>query len=225
MTLDDLPEGTRLAYGHLDPTRGVLEIKASRTTNKIRGDKRNHAYYYPQVYIEMLAARTSWAQLIRYHEFVLVEHDTGKWKNVYECMSYMIYLHQETLQALISCLEAALAMDAEHFVEFVTKNHTHAVMRRYFQALADECVGEPLTVDVAMCEAFQKPPQQHHAPIPASLLKKDPVQLELEETTMEICDGLELGHDITALAIRQIQLLALLMQQQQSSNSSNGKNK
>lgn len=57
---DDMPSGYKELFPLLDPRRGALEIKSSKTSLSMQ------AYFIPQVYMEMICLETMWCDIVRY---------------------------------------------------------------------------------------------------------------------------------------------------------------
>lgn len=57
---DDMPDGYKETFPLLDPRRGALEIKSSKSSLSMQ------AYFIPQVYMEMICLETMWCDLVRY---------------------------------------------------------------------------------------------------------------------------------------------------------------
>lgn len=59
---DDMPSGYKELFPLLDPRRGALEIKSSKTSLSMQ------AYFIPQVYMEMICLETMWCDIVRYRQ-------------------------------------------------------------------------------------------------------------------------------------------------------------
>lgn len=92
MSSDDIaPE-----YRSLDPTRGALEIKSSKTSLKM------DPYYIPQIYMEMISLECAWGDLVRYRRSASCDPNTHEWKYEHTVRVFRIYRDQRTEERLIS---------------------------------------------------------------------------------------------------------------------------
>lgn len=132
MSWNTVPESIRKYYTpqkqELDITRGAAEFKASKNNCKMQ------AYYYPQVYMEMIALETIWTDLVRYCEKVELNAQ-GKWVKKRVFRIYRIYRHKKTEQWLITLLKRALK-NKKNILELV-QTQEYVDIRNYFTKLAE----------------------------------------------------------------------------------------
>jgi len=129
MKWTDVPAWTRSAYSStVDITRGALEIKCSQANCLMRD------YYYPQVYLEMMALGAAWADVVRYSEHK-VTNGAGVWTTKRECRVYRVYRHKPTEDRLMHCIVLALNTQ-EHQHPDMWKTEPFTSLRNYFAELA-----------------------------------------------------------------------------------------
>ena len=125
-----IPEDIRKYYkkGDWNITRGVAEFKASRSNCKMQ------PYYYPQLYMEMIATDTLWADLVRYSETREMEPN-GSWHMVRTCRIFRVYRHKPTEELIVSLLKQSLA-NKTNLIELV-QTQPYQDIRSYFVQLAE----------------------------------------------------------------------------------------
>lgn len=89
-------------YADLDPTRGVIEIKSSKSNCTFDGS------YIAQCLWEMMACNVGWCDLMRYAEYP-VKNEHGKWVVKHSFRVVRIFRHRATEERLVSMVRAALA--------------------------------------------------------------------------------------------------------------------
>jgi len=134
MTLSKIPAKFRehlAAYpkdANFDYTKGVVEFKCS--TKKLSLD----AYFFPQVYMEMMATNTVWCDLVRYRRSSCKNGLTGKWEYTHEFRVYRIYRHKPTEDLLVKCLRHAAAHTKT--LQDVVQGKEFRIVREFFETLA-----------------------------------------------------------------------------------------
>jgi len=86
-------------YPTLNRKQGVMEVKCSEKYLFME------AYYYPQIYMEMISAGTMWCDLVRFQK--TVENVKNRWITRYRTRIYRIYRHKEIEKVLVTLLKYA----------------------------------------------------------------------------------------------------------------------
>jgi hypothetical protein len=140
LTIEQLPRSLvaahKLPNKRIDITKGAIEFKASRNNCKMA------AYYIPQIYMEMMALRTVWVDLVRYCEKTTQEGDT--WKKQRECRVYRVYRNAEVERVLVDALRHAL--DNVATLQDVVLTEPFCQLRTKFQTIADTLEYRTLTI-------------------------------------------------------------------------------
>lgn len=120
-----VPESIRKYYEDddslFDIKQGVLEIKTSKRSLAME------AYYYPQVYMEMIATNTVWCDLARFYR------SAGSPPS-YSMRVYRVYRHKPTEEKLVRMIRYALAN--KHRLQTLVQEAEYKEMRSYFVELA-----------------------------------------------------------------------------------------
>lgn len=119
-TWDDIPQKTRQYWDESEwkgrAAHGVLEIKCTPNGN----DLSMHAYYFPQIYMEMMCAQTLWVDVMRYSR-------NG-------ARVYRVYRHKPTEDTLVSLLK--YAQSNAHRLRDILQEEPFVKIRDYFERLA-----------------------------------------------------------------------------------------
>ena len=110
-----------------DVTKGVAEFKCSTANCDML------AYYYPQLYMEMIATKTLWADLVRYSETRETDTD-GTWNLVRTCRVFRVYRHKPTEDLIVSLIKDSLA-NKKDLINWV-QTEPYKDIRSYFSRLA-----------------------------------------------------------------------------------------
>jgi len=140
MTWDAVPEDIRKYLhpssprgGGMDPARGVLEIKTSRRHLSME------PYFLPQVYMEMLAARAIWCDLVRYRP---PAHATA----LGVARIYRVYRHQPTADLITGLMRAGLAATPAALQDMLLSDERWVQARTYLSEVARALPYEEITV-------------------------------------------------------------------------------
>lgn len=142
-TWSDVPEDIKQYYESsslFDVRQGVLEIKCSRAKITLE------AYFFPQVYMEMISTNRIWCDLVRY---------TPKKTRVYR-----IHRHKPTEDMLISLWKYARS-NVDRLRD-VIQEEAFVKIRNYFKRLASVMpfveldTTEPLRSQISAYETYQK---------------------------------------------------------------------
>jgi len=130
MTWESVPESIRqhLDCAAFDPTRGVLEIKSSTKSLNME------AYFYPQVYMEMISTNTCWCDLVRYCKSSDYDGEKEQWTYEHTARVYRIYRHMPTEQILLALIKRAHANKAN--LQEIVQDESYRQIRAYFTTLA-----------------------------------------------------------------------------------------
>jgi len=130
-----------------DPTRGVVEFKASRKKESME------AYYYPQVYMEMIANDVVWCDVVRYCK-TSCTNAQGKWCYTHKFRVYRVYRHKPTEDLIVKCIKYA-AQNTNRLQEVVAEKEFR-VLRDYFKQLANTAAYEVIEMDQDLKTAFEE---------------------------------------------------------------------
>lgn len=131
-TWDDVPDAIKkyLDTTLFDPRQGVLEIKSSKFKLSME------AYFFPQVYMEMISTNRMWCDLVRYKPN--------------KVRVYRIYRHKPTEETLVSLWK--YARKNVHSLRKIIQEESFVKIREYFEKLANTL---PF-LEVTMTETIQK---------------------------------------------------------------------
>lgn len=148
MTWDDVPEYTRSAYNdkRIDITRGALEIKCSQANCLMRD------YYYPQVYLEMMALGVVWADVVRYSE-TRGTNGSGVWSTKRECRVYRIYRHKPTEDRIVDCIITALNTNTSN-KQPLYNTRAFVSLRNYLKDLASRASYKKIPVSEELHQSY-----------------------------------------------------------------------
>lgn len=167
-----------LVESDFDVTRGVLEIKT--TGGK---DMSMKAYYYPQVYMEMISTGTMWCDLVRYHR-------TDKIARVYR-----VYRHKPTEERLVQLIK--YAYNNRHRIQDVIAETPFVEMRQYFADAAKTLAHVELAYPAGNTELETYELRQREirtVPVVVHQKKHQKIDISLDE--MEACKELLLSNKI-----------------------------
>ena len=139
-TWDDarIPKSTRESFENVfDPTRGVLEIKSSLSKLSFE------AYFFPQVYMEMISTQRIWCDLVRYTPS--------------KVRIYRVYRHKATEETLLSLWKYARSNVQK--LRDIIQEEPFVKIRKYFQDLAKVLPFTEVDVpasQIAQYERYQK---------------------------------------------------------------------
>lgn len=128
MTWDRVPDSIKqhLDCAAFDPSRGALEIKSSTKSLDME------AYFYPQVYMEMIATETCWCDLVRYRK--TTEQRQGKWIQHHHARIYRIFRHGPTEETLVALFKRSAANKSK--LQSIIQEGAYCQMRDYLKKLA-----------------------------------------------------------------------------------------
>lgn len=134
MTLSKIPQKYRkhlgLYPGRFDVTKGVVEFKASAKKLSLE------AYFLPQLYMEMIATNTCWADLVRYKRTSTRDDTTGKWVYTHQFRVYRVYRHKPTEDMLVKCLR--YASTNKHILQDVVQQKQFKDLRSFFKEVSTQ---------------------------------------------------------------------------------------
>lgn len=131
-----LPEGI---VSSADPSRGIVEIKTSNSVGRVPDMQ---AYYLPQMYMEMMAAETSWGDLVRF---------SAQEKRM---RVYRVYRHQKTQDRLVELWKYAIAH--KHRLQEVVLEEPFVQMRAYLKELASKLEYTEIELTEEMAERIRR---------------------------------------------------------------------
>lgn len=189
MTWDKVPKEIREYYDGGDVSkpsplrdsvsRGALEIKTSRTKLSME------AYFYPQVYMEMIVLQVVWTNLIRY-------------KPGYGAHIYRIYRDPKIEQQLIKLWTRAFTNAAR--LQDIIQEADFVAMRAYFEKAARSL--EPINIvyeSHALMQSYNAYKQTLTVPVP------QPAELESSTKRAKV--------DVAAVLIAQIEECAKMLKE------------
>lgn len=181
MTWDLVPDHVRAEYEkdtHVDICRGVLEIKGSQ------GNCNMQAYYYPQLYLEMMSVGAVWTDLVRYSEQRV--SDNGTWSTLRECRVYRVYRHRKTETKLINLVNTYLRTPFGSRLQLF-KEERYERFRTYLKECSSSAEYAKLEVSEPLFEQYQQyvedaqktAPEEPEMKRPAILRNMSDRQLEI----------------------------------------------
>ncbi len=189
MVPDDIkahyPDAQRSAF---NITMGACEFKTSKTKLSME------AYYFPQVYMEMIALNVVWCDLVRYRPSRSYNQLTKEWITDSTAHVYRIYRHKPTEEALVKLWSRASANTQK--IQDIVMEESFVKMRDYFSDLAQRM---PVHHVLAMKPSTQTLLAQYEAkrqqlmqpvPPPLSLLKRG-AGAEAEDWIDELDHGVQ----------------------------------
>lgn len=168
MTWDKVPND--VARSGIDITHGACEFKTSRTKLGME------AYFYPQLYMEMISLNVAWADLIRYRPERYYDQKTKVW--TYKDVAHVYRVYRDSkIEKLLMELWARAQTNVSKLKEIV-QEEAYVRLRAYFDSEAEKL--EPTDViqmtpeTEYMYKQYYAYKQQHCTPEPfiASELKK-----------------------------------------------------
>lgn len=175
-----------------DPRRGVMEIKAS--SKKLTME----AYFYPQVYMEMIATNAMWCDVVRYKKSSSFDSVSGTWVTSHIARVYRIYRHEPTVQTLIKMIKRSY--NNRHALQDTVAEESYVTMRKYFADLASVAAYKEITLCNAKMEEFFSSYERYKKQlissvdtsftIPSGMTKKSKVDLsDINTRHQRICDN------------------------------------
>ncbi len=142
MSWAEIPETTSAQYtleDGFDPRQGVMEIKSSKTKLNMA------AYFYPQIYMEMITTKRIWTDLVRYRR-TSVNNGDGTWSYKHVARIYRVYRHKKTEETIVRLGKMAYANRAT-LQTLVHTNPEYIAIRHYFEELAEQATYVEITLD------------------------------------------------------------------------------
>lgn len=155
MSWDKLPSDIASNWkrdGGIDITHGACEFKTSRTKLGME------AYFYPQLYMEMIALNVVWADLIRCRPERVYDQITKEWTYKDVAHVYRIYRHKPTEDLLMNLWARSQANMSK--LKEIIQEEAYVRIRMYFDKLAAEL--EPVRV-IEMTPETQHVYSQYYA--------------------------------------------------------------
>jgi hypothetical protein len=152
MTWGAVPEKFRKHYtnGRFDVTKGAIEIKSSRRKKGMED------YFYPQVYMEMIALDVMWCDLVRYCRSRYKDSD-GKWVYKHSFRVHRIYRHEPTEALLVKCLQhAANAVGRGAKLKDIVREKGFVALRELFSGLSKTASYDTIEMTPELQERLDK---------------------------------------------------------------------
>jgi hypothetical protein len=132
MSWDKVPSDVAKNYSKsgIDITHGACEFKTSRTKLGME------AYFYPQLYMEMIALNVVWADLIRYRPERIYDQNTKVWTYKDVAHVYRVYRDKPTETLLMELWARAQTNFSK--LKDIVQEEAYARLRLYFDRKAEE---------------------------------------------------------------------------------------
>lgn len=173
MTWNKVSPATASAYKPLgiDVTRGVCEIKTSRTHTNMR------AYYIPQMYMEMLSLECAWAHLLRFHH--VRSYEDGQWVFRDQLHVYRIERDPKREAQFVEMWKYALDR-LDNLVEVVHTTDRFCEMRKELEAEAEKMVPIDI-IDASSLDTFSLY-TQHRETLVYNAATRTPEEMDASES-------------------------------------------
>jgi hypothetical protein len=164
----------------IDITHGACEFKTSRTKLGME------AYFYPQLYMEMISLNVVWADLIRYRPERMYDQNTKEWTYKDVAHVYRVYRDKQTEDLLMELWARAQTNYSK--LKEIVQEEAYVRLRLYFDRKAETL--EPTDViqmtpeTEYMYKQYYAYKQQHAQPEPfveVPFKRAKPANLDLQQ--------------------------------------------
>lgn len=146
MTWARVPDHVRAQYSEteraaIDITHGACEFKTSRLKEGME------SYFYPQLYMEMMALNTVWCDVLRYRPERQWSDASGRYTYLDRGAVFRVYRDRTLEQQLVRLWKRA--HNNAHSLWTTVSEPEYVEMRAVFKKMASDAVPEPVLIDAA----------------------------------------------------------------------------
>jgi hypothetical protein len=157
MTWDQVPADISKHYTEAERasfniTRGACEFKTSRTKLSME------AYFYPQVYLEMIVLNVVWCDLIRYRPGYNYSDEHKTWVHEDTAHVYRIYRHRPTEDLLLQLWKYAFSNVSK--LQDIIVEDSFVQLRAFFTTLANQI---PIRKAIGMTPEINQQLVEYHS--------------------------------------------------------------